>query len=569
MYKLYTIIFAVYILIILIAFLKRKNFFTSKNQEDRKGQKDPYEEKFFLYMFSLILFVVLVLRIVNLNSNSYWLDELISVTLSSNASIDTVLKGCMDDIHPPLYQILLFYYIKFGGDSELSTRLLSVFFGLISSVVTFLIAKRMFGVKKSMEIFLLFAVAYFPVYYSQESRSYGLLLLLTLTVNYFFLKSFIAEDKSLPETDSWKLRNVILYIIFSILLLLTHYYGVLVLVMNALFLVFYISLTCKFKESIRQYLKSGLIFAVILGIFYLLWGQVFLDHIERGAGYEKQKPGGNIFTAFVYYVLNPNLATSLIKNNVLYLFEICLIAGTLYLFFLIFKKRSRNENIDQKYFYYAFLFFWLFAPFTISFLNSVYSDSSISFRNLIISTPAVIFLVYLTSEKVVLISLTALTKFIKPLADKFTNFRAVFINYSFLFALIVSSLLFMKVYYYYSAPSKHDVRGAVKTISAESVNFYKDPIIFSSSDGTDRFNYYFEKTDPKLRVTAFLPPDNYLNVLSEYKTEIENHKYMILLDVPGWDDNSQVVVDYFKNNFKLISHRDHLGINSYVFSLGD
>ena len=558
MYKLYTIIFAIYILIILIAFLKRKNFSLTKNQ---------YEEKFYVYMFSLILFIALVLRILNLNYNSYWLDEITSVTLSSNESIDVVLKGCMDDIHPPLYQIILFYYMKFGGDSEFSTRLLSVFFGLLSSVVTFLIAKQMFGVKKSFELFLLFAVAYFPIYYSQESRSYSLLLFLTLLVNYFFIKNFITKDNNLQKADTGKFWVKIFYIFFSILLLLTHYYAVLVLIMNALFLIFYISLTCKFKESIRQYLKISIIFLLIFVIFYLLWGQVFFEHLEKASAYEKQKPESNIFNAFVYYVLNPNLATSLIKNNVLYFFEICLVVGALYLFFQILKKRFRHEFIDLKFFYYAFLFFWLFAPFTISFLNSVYSNSSISFRNLIISTPAVIFLVYLISEKIILISLKALTKALKPLENAITIFRMVFINYSYLFAIIFSALLFMKVYYYYSNSSKQDVRGAVKTISSESINFYKNPIIFSSSDIITRINYYFEKIDPVLRVSEYLPADNYQNVLSDYKTKMENHKYVILIDVPGWNKNSVVVVDYFKNNFELISHRDHSGINSYVFSL--
>ena len=63
---------------------------------------------------------------------SFWLDELYSVTAASEniKSLHSILIG---DVHPPLYQIFLKLWILIFGDSELSTRSLSLLFAISAS----------------------------------------------------------------------------------------------------------------------------------------------------------------------------------------------------------------------------------------------------------------------------------------------------------------------------------------------------------------------------------------------------------------------------------------------------
>ena len=82
-----------------------------------------------LLAFSGILFLALLLRLPNL-AESLWLDELwsIRIILDNTDPLRTLLR----DIHPPLYSIFMFSWIRLFGDSELSIRLPSLVFGLVS-----------------------------------------------------------------------------------------------------------------------------------------------------------------------------------------------------------------------------------------------------------------------------------------------------------------------------------------------------------------------------------------------------------------------------------------------------
>ena len=74
----------------------------------------------------------LLLRVYGLNDESLWLDEAISADvgmLPINELFDFVKSR---DVHPPLYYILLHYWILLFGNSEVALRLPSVLFSTAS-----------------------------------------------------------------------------------------------------------------------------------------------------------------------------------------------------------------------------------------------------------------------------------------------------------------------------------------------------------------------------------------------------------------------------------------------------
>jgi mannosyltransferase len=58
-----------------------------------------------------------------------WLDETFSVWLASHSVVDMLQWIVKIDQHPPLYYLLLHYWIALNGDTPYNVRLLSVLFG--------------------------------------------------------------------------------------------------------------------------------------------------------------------------------------------------------------------------------------------------------------------------------------------------------------------------------------------------------------------------------------------------------------------------------------------------------
>lgn len=144
---------------------------------------------------------------------SYWLDELFSVTTSLmpfNEMVDAILS----DVHPPLYQILLKYWIVYFGHTEPQTRSLSLLASLGAMIALIV------GLRKQPGSFILPAVVFlgssglFP-YYAQETRSYALLMFLAMIATLLDLYRYNQADN---------LKRFFWYVIL-LALSLTHYFG--------------------------------------------------------------------------------------------------------------------------------------------------------------------------------------------------------------------------------------------------------------------------------------------------------------------------------------------------------
>lgn len=161
----------------------------------------------------LVIFATLFLSIYHINEPySYWFDELYSVSVGLTSFSD-MMSLAFHDVHPPLYQILLWLWLRIVNDHEFSTRILSFIFAFLSWFI-FISLVRMLPRRAGLIASVLFFTSWTIPYYAQECRGYSLLLFLTTLVLYFFLKN----DN---DTHSRWL------ILSSVLLGLTHFFGVL------------------------------------------------------------------------------------------------------------------------------------------------------------------------------------------------------------------------------------------------------------------------------------------------------------------------------------------------------
>lgn len=169
-------------------------------------------------ILGLIVISGVVLRVINLDHGGLWLDEIWSMrTSASHRSVPEIIADCIADTHPPLFDILLHYWLVLFGDSDLAGRSFALFFGVAGIIATGFYARLFSGNTNAViAATAIVSLHFFHIYYSNEVRFYSFIFLLSLFV---FARFWLLLRKG-------SLRNVLIYVLFSVALLYTHYYGV-------------------------------------------------------------------------------------------------------------------------------------------------------------------------------------------------------------------------------------------------------------------------------------------------------------------------------------------------------
>lgn len=91
-------------------------------------------------VFAALLVGGVALRL-NGIAGSIWLDESISL-LQAQSSISETVKMVSEDVHTPLYPVLLNLWTTIFGESVVSARLLSIVFYIGSTVILYKLCTR-------------------------------------------------------------------------------------------------------------------------------------------------------------------------------------------------------------------------------------------------------------------------------------------------------------------------------------------------------------------------------------------------------------------------------------------
>lgn len=131
-------------------------------------------------LFWGILLVGVVLRLWGVGVESFWQDESWSWMLIRGTPGELLETLQHQDAHPPLYYLILQGWSGFVGTSEAGLRSLSALFGILSLPLMFRFATRFGRAATGLFAMLFLALNPYHVYFSQEARSYSLLVLLCL-----------------------------------------------------------------------------------------------------------------------------------------------------------------------------------------------------------------------------------------------------------------------------------------------------------------------------------------------------------------------------------------------------
>jgi mannosyltransferase len=121
---------------------------------------------------------------------AFWIDEGLTVGISSYpiAEIPGVLR---QDGSPPLYYLLLHFWMDAFGTSEAATHALSVLFALLAIPAALWAGWSLFGRRAGWIAAVLTALNPFLTIYAQETRMYSLVILLGLLGTATFVHAFV------------------------------------------------------------------------------------------------------------------------------------------------------------------------------------------------------------------------------------------------------------------------------------------------------------------------------------------------------------------------------------------
>ena len=241
-----------------------------------------------LFVLAIILLLALALRLYQLTKPSLWLDEILTVQLSTGrgyAHLDFPQEQLIPpppdligldyappfwriwttldrDVHPPLYYLVLRAWREAFGDGDLAIRMLPVSLSLLAIVMLYFAAGPQLGVTTAHWACALMALAGPQIEYAQENRSYMLLLVALLGA--------AAALVRIEKLGSLIPRQVALGLA-ALAALLTHYAAIPVV---GLFFLY---------ALMRRRWRVGLTLVVAGVAFALAWGPFWLEQM-RGFG---------------------------------------------------------------------------------------------------------------------------------------------------------------------------------------------------------------------------------------------------------------------------------------------
>ncbi len=147
----------------------------------------------------LIVLLAFALRVHHLDAQSLWNDEGNSLRLAQR-TVPDLIDAAGRDIHPPGYYLALKAWISLAGESEFSLRALSMLMGVLTVAVTIALGRALFSRSAGMIAGLLVALSPLAVYYSQETRMYAALALLSAASMWAFVEWLrCVSDLPLPS----------------------------------------------------------------------------------------------------------------------------------------------------------------------------------------------------------------------------------------------------------------------------------------------------------------------------------------------------------------------------------
>jgi hypothetical protein len=223
----------------------------------------PFGRTTTLWLGAVVVVVLLVSLVLRFWTRSdLWLDEALTVNIAKQP-LHEIPSFLRRDGAPPLFYVLLHFWMRVFGTSDLAVRALPGVIGVITLPLTWLAGRRLGGRTVAWTAMLLVATSPFAVRYDTETRMYSLIALLTVL-------AFLALDRSLRHPRP---GNLVAVAAVTGLLLYTQYWALYLIGTTLVWLAFQ---AWRGRPQWRSGARASLLAVIVGCITFLPWVPTFL-----------------------------------------------------------------------------------------------------------------------------------------------------------------------------------------------------------------------------------------------------------------------------------------------------
>lgn len=302
---------------------------------------------------SLLLIGNFVLKIIYLDYGDIGGDEPFTI-FYSQVDYPTFYEMMQNENNPPLYFVLLHFWIKIFGISPFSVRFLPLIFSSLTVLVVFMFGKKFFNLRIAILASVLFTFSNYHIFFAHETRVYSLFALLAVASMHLFL-SLVREVNSK--------KYFLLLVIVNTFLVYSHFFG--------FFVVFVQVVSVLSIAQIRNVIfKKYLLISLITFILYIPYINILLSRFSSSSNGTWLTPPklDELYNMLWKFSNTP-------VNTVFFL--LMLVVGIV-VFFMTRKKDSKKLFLEQKVVLIWFLLPYLLM-FALSFMLPIFLDRYLVF----------------------------------------------------------------------------------------------------------------------------------------------------------------------------------------------
>ncbi|MEE1897296.1 glycosyltransferase family 39 protein [Flavobacterium rakeshii] len=334
------------------------------------------------YWLLIILLLASILRLFHVDYQSIWIDEIHtmiesdpSMTFREMNHIILLREGIGH-----MYFLIVKGLNAIFGYSTLTARLFSAFTGIASIYAIYLLGKELFNKRTGLIAALLLTVNLYHITYSQEARSY-ILLVLFCTLAFYKLAVFLKRPS---------VKNAIWYGVFAALMFHAHIVSALTLFGQVLLILFI--LYTQPKEERKAFFKKCVVAGTTLFLLLLPGYSLILKVSKYKSGW-LTLPGPDGFSKIVKAITG--------DTELLWFLFLLL---TIFYFVNLFKQKDNSllahSLLSNNIIFSALIFFcWIFFAIPLSIIKSYMDEPMILSRYFIHMLPALALLFAIAIEQ--------------------------------------------------------------------------------------------------------------------------------------------------------------------------
>ncbi len=172
------------------------------------------QQKYFIPF--CLLFLNFILKLWHLDSQSIANDEPFSIFVAQ-MNVSAIISELSLGNNPPLFEIMLHFWVKIFGISPFSVRFLPFLFSVATVVIIYKLGRSFFNFQVALLASLIFSFSNYHLFFAHETRVYSFLTLMTCISMYSFFKIV----NNYGNHKDW-----IILVFANLLLCYSHYFGI-------------------------------------------------------------------------------------------------------------------------------------------------------------------------------------------------------------------------------------------------------------------------------------------------------------------------------------------------------